>query len=154
MAGAIRGGVGMIYLHHARLRQFNVVLILVALCLTGAHAQQSALNRSALTVSDSVRFGAPTAHVMWMRPLSRPGDQVRSVHPGQRTIESASQQGRHAIYGAIAGGAVGTIVGLVASNACKGGLCQDQRASVTLTAVGIGAFVGGITGWFLPVSDP
>ena len=90
---------------------------------------------------------------MLTRPSPRSVDAMAPLRFRQQTAATALQQGRHALYGAALGGTIGGIVGIVASNACKGGLCQDERVSVTLAAAGFGAFVGAISGWFVPVRE-
>ena len=134
------------------MRRIAAAALLVVLPVITAGAQdgrESSDGVASLRRFDSLRSDVAVRRNAVTRPRVEFDAAVVVAALHQSDGDGASRA-RHAIYGVVGGGVLGGVVGTIASNACRGGLCQDQRVSVALAAAGIGAFIGAFVGWFLP----
>ena len=135
------------------MRQYIIISMLLALRLDAAAQVPVPVGVRALSgyQSDSTAAVARAEHAS---RRSVPPECSADCNRFSASAIGVSARPRHAIYGALIGAAAGAVGGIIASNTCKGGLCQDDRIPVTATVAGIGAIVGALIGWFVATSDP
>ena len=133
----------------------GVVVALITFAPALAAGRQSSVRGEYASGQMNSAVAAETLRVrLEVRHATPPAFGIHVASPGAPEPWIGPQRLRHTLYGAIAGVLVGGAAGIIASNVCKAGLCQNGRVGVTVAAAGVSAFLGALVGFSLPASDP